>query len=355
MASTGAGSGIGNPLSIIQKGESLNFVFDRDGEDVDGWVCVLTVKKFQSSTAEIERTIELDNNDQWSGFLTRIETAALISSGIYRMIGTLTNTSTNEKETIPVRFKVSRKQWASGEVAFPPVLCDNDPPEFSQVIFLAGFNGVDLQTTFTEESPNAAVATFQSVTSLSDLEVKFGSTSLSVRGGISAVAQFPDISAYTWQLNQDRTVRFWYQREGTGGTIRETIIGQYDSSGNQRSWYIAIDEAQGNIVFGVTPDGTTIVDFVVGDAPGYLDTNWHEIALTYRAEDNLYTIYFDGKAIVQKELIMVPFDTSAVLQFGNRSDGIVSQFNGWVDEVRITDFLDITCDYPVRTQEFPRS
>ncbi len=107
MASTGAGTGIGNPLSIIGAGESLMFVFDRGGADVEGWACQLQVKKYPADTPEIDRLIELDSFGAWSGFLTSTETAALTQRGIYRMIGLLTNSTTNEQEQIPVRFQLN--------------------------------------------------------------------------------------------------------------------------------------------------------------------------------------------------------------------------------------------------------
>ena len=110
MDSTGAGSGIGNPLSIIKAGESLDFIFDRGGQSVEGWLCQLNVLRFPGQTPEISRFIELDDNSQWSGFLTSVETAGLLSRGIYRMVGLLTNSATNEEEQIPVRFQ-RNKAW----------------------------------------------------------------------------------------------------------------------------------------------------------------------------------------------------------------------------------------------------
>ena len=111
MDGTGAGTGIGNPLSIVQAGESLPFVFDRGGDDVEGWTCILQVRQFAAINAdddpEIERVIELDSNDQWSGFLTSVETDGLLSRGIYRMVGVLTNLTTDEQEFVPVRFELT--------------------------------------------------------------------------------------------------------------------------------------------------------------------------------------------------------------------------------------------------------
>ena len=104
---TGAGVNIGNPLTIISAGESLDFAFDRGGLPVDGWICTLVVKQLPGDTAEISRQIPLDDCQQWSGYLTTDETGALTQRGIYRMIGVLTNSITSEREEIPVRFQLN--------------------------------------------------------------------------------------------------------------------------------------------------------------------------------------------------------------------------------------------------------
>lgn len=108
----GAGDNIGNPLRIIRKGESLEFQFDRGDRPIDGWVCELQVRQFPDSTAEITRTIPLDDNMVWSGTLTSTETAALSGSGIYRMVGVLTNATTGEQEQVVIRFQLG-STWAT--------------------------------------------------------------------------------------------------------------------------------------------------------------------------------------------------------------------------------------------------
>lgn len=93
----------------IQQGESLPFKFDRNGEDISGWTCVVEVKQFPGDTAPISRAITPTDN-AWSGFLTSTETAAL-AVGLRYLTATLTNATTDEKEQIPKRFQVS-KAWA---------------------------------------------------------------------------------------------------------------------------------------------------------------------------------------------------------------------------------------------------
>jgi len=95
-------------ITIIRQGESLPFVFDRDGEDITGWTCLIEVKMFPDDTAIISRTI-IPEGEQWKGFLTQTETMGL-EVGLYYLTAQLSNTSTDEEEQIPTRFQVS-KAW----------------------------------------------------------------------------------------------------------------------------------------------------------------------------------------------------------------------------------------------------
>ncbi len=99
-----------NKLVRIQNGESLPFKFDRDGAEIDGWVCTIFLKKFPADTDLLTGTgriipPELDQR-AWIGFLTTNETSALL--GEYFLIAALVNITTNELEEVPVRVSVSQ-------------------------------------------------------------------------------------------------------------------------------------------------------------------------------------------------------------------------------------------------------
>ena len=89
----------------IRKGSSLDFTFDLDGEDPSGWTCVIKVKQFPDDADSISRAIALDTNNQWSGFLTSTETAAL-ANGAWWLIAVLSNATTLEGRQIPERFQI---------------------------------------------------------------------------------------------------------------------------------------------------------------------------------------------------------------------------------------------------------
>ena len=104
-------------ITRLLKGESLPFIFDRSGESIQGWECNISVKKFQSDGPNdynfAPRLIQPDlTENEWPGFLTSTEIDDLTENGTFRLIGLLTNSSTDEEEQVPLRFFVGQS-WAS--------------------------------------------------------------------------------------------------------------------------------------------------------------------------------------------------------------------------------------------------
>lgn len=94
-------------IVLLDAGESLPFNFDRGDNSIDGWTCTIFVKQRPSDTPFITRVITPIANE-WPGFLTQSETAAL-SPGLYFLSAKLENTLTDEEEVIRERsrFKVN--------------------------------------------------------------------------------------------------------------------------------------------------------------------------------------------------------------------------------------------------------
>lgn len=95
-----------NSLQTVRRGRSLPFVFDRDGESLDGWVLTINVQQHPGDTPDISRVIEADGLE-WPGFLTSTETAALATIGTWMLIGTITNASEDRAEYPIIRFHVA--------------------------------------------------------------------------------------------------------------------------------------------------------------------------------------------------------------------------------------------------------
>lgn len=98
-----------NKLAIIQAGESLKFCFDRNGADISGWTCTISVKEKPADAAILSRVVTPSSNS-WEGYLTQTETSGLPvlpKGAAYYLIANLSNTATDEKEVVNVRFRVS--------------------------------------------------------------------------------------------------------------------------------------------------------------------------------------------------------------------------------------------------------
>jgi len=95
-------------ITRLKQGESYPFEFDRDGEDISGWVCTINLKQYPDDTPLIKRVIT-PTDGVWSGTLTNQDTKNL-DVGQYLLIGKLTNASTGENEQDIIRFYVS-KGW----------------------------------------------------------------------------------------------------------------------------------------------------------------------------------------------------------------------------------------------------
>jgi len=97
-------------VTLLRAGESLPFTFDRGSNSISGWTCTISVKQFPSQADtifSINRVIPPVNN-QWPGFLTQSETSGLTAfSKPYYLIAILRNTTTDEEESIEVRFKIA--------------------------------------------------------------------------------------------------------------------------------------------------------------------------------------------------------------------------------------------------------
>lgn len=108
-------SGIGNAITIIRDGGDLPFVFDRDGEDITGFICTVTVKQFPDvslSTVVPDFEVEPVGNE-WPGSLTPGQTTLLRDSSLtvtttpFYLTAKITNATTQESREIPERFQLA--------------------------------------------------------------------------------------------------------------------------------------------------------------------------------------------------------------------------------------------------------
>ena len=95
-------------ITVANQGESVDFVFDRGGQPIDGFICTIVVKEFAADAALIERVVEPDEGSaSWSGFLTSTETGGLPIGTTYRFMAILANAATDEQDEIETRLSIT--------------------------------------------------------------------------------------------------------------------------------------------------------------------------------------------------------------------------------------------------------
>lgn len=237
-----------------------------------------------------------------------------------------------------------------------PVITDYDPV-LSLVNLLAGWNGTNGDVAYTEESDNEAVATFLGTAQITTTDPILGSACLDVTGQSSAYVTYPQSTEYDFQSGLDKTIRIRYKRTNSGGSNRETLIGKYETTGNHRSWSLSIDAGANDLEFIMSTSGSSgTVIYITGTVPDnpHLDTDWHEVAITLEDATDTWSLYFDGALISTTVEAGRPFAATSTLNIGRLDTSSTSYFRGYIDEIRISDFLEITGPYVVRTAEFPR-
>lgn len=92
-------------------GGDLPFQFDLDGLSLDGFTCIITVKKRPEGVDEITPRVITPTSGLWTGYLTTTEVATL-SVGRHELIALITNAVTLEGQQRPKRFQVT-SSWAT--------------------------------------------------------------------------------------------------------------------------------------------------------------------------------------------------------------------------------------------------
>lgn len=231
--------------------------------------------------------------------------------------------------------------------------------DFAKVVLLAGFNGLDAATAFTEESANAAVATFVNSAQLDTAQKKFGTASALFNIGTADYLTFPDIGVY--DLNKtDFTIECFVRFDNlpTSGN-KQSWLGQWDNSGAQKSWNLQLFNNGGTQTFRwlYSTNGTTTLTKVVNWTPT-ADT-WHHFAVTRNGKDLKF--FVDGVQQGATQNLLSSFtihnSTETMLLGGLQNGGTpIFPLDGWVDEVRITPgFARYKANFTAPSIEFPRA
>ena len=216
-------------------------------------------------------------------------------------------------------------------------------PIWTNVQYLANFDGADEQITYTTVDQNAYVLG-NTGTKLDSAQAKFGATSAYFDGNNDAWTANENGSISDAMLNTDWCCEGWmYHETGTFARGGHLLCGAWAAAANKRQFNIAIIPS-GEIQFEWSTDGTSGNQMQVvstGANVGTIST-WHHIAVTYNEASQLLRMFANGVKVYE-----ATSDGVVVDSLGNSgADFVVGRIiafpqndyphKGWLDDVRVT-------------------
>ena len=197
------------------------------------------------------------------------------------------------------------------------------------------WDGVDGATTATDTSPLAHTLTFESNAQLDDAQKVFGTTSLLLQGTDDDVTA-PDHADFT--LGADDWVFEMRVRFSVLDATQQVFLSHYLNTGNQRAWFWRYSGTGTNTMeFIGHADGTTTIVTNMSRAWTPVVDTWYAIAI--ERAGNSIRMYVDGVVLGAAEDVTGDsyFDSNQAMRIGAvNSSGIIQEFRGWIDELRIT-------------------
>ena len=191
-------------------------------------------------------------------------------------------------------------------------------------------NGADAGTTYTDSSSNGyALSSYESGTTTSTAQVKYGSASLLFTGTSSIqVTSTTDSEAVAEFLGNDFTIEFWAYptvADSQAGCVSYGITDTISAS-----FFINLDTSSGNESLKFWYHDGTSSTFVNGPTAKTLLNTWTHFAVTRQGS---YLRGFVDGVEVFSETISVDLDTTTqTLKFGKGNSGYIT---GHMDDIRI--------------------
>lgn len=199
-------------------------------------------------------------------------------------------------------------------------------PFWDSVVFASHLNGELGAATVKDESPGNITAPLADGISQSASQSKFGGSSLEVLVSGYMTLSLPGSSV--------RTIEMFFKRSAVG-----TTNGFFNSGGNNICPYIRSSNEFAIWFNGSRYTSTTFIT----------DTDWHHIAMVFGASET--RVYIDG---ILALTVGSPYSWGGSMYMANcRGAYGVAHFNGWLDEIVVTNAEKYTEDFIIATEEFP--
>lgn len=225
-------------------------------------------------------------------------------------------------------------------------------PTFSNVKLLAGFNGANGATSYTEESASARTATFIGNAQLSTGNAIYGGAAALFDGAGDSIT-FADADDFSLG-NGPFVIQFSANLASL--PTNTAFINQWNSSANQRSF--AVDRASsGKIQFAYSVTGAATISALSADF--FPVVNHVYRFMVERDTSNNVRIYQDGIMIGKANIGSASFfDSNQPVRIGGLTGFTGYALNGVIDEVRIVKGQQLWGSderFTVNASEFPRS
>ncbi len=202
---------------------------------------------------------------------------------------------------------------------------------FSQVVFLAGFEGVDASTAFVDESSYARAVTAQGNAQIDTAQFKYGASSLLV-DGTGDWAQCANSADWNFGAGQFTIECFLRYNQQGGFAAEGAVLSQWADS--QRGWMLRrILTGPG---FGVVLGLTASTDTTVSGNFTFTNGVWYHVACDRDAAGKV-RVYVGGAMIASATVSAALYASNQPMMVGNSNFAAFNRaFDGWIDEVRIT-------------------
>ena len=192
-------------------------------------------------------------------------------------------------------------------------------------VLLIHSNTTNGSTTIVDSGPGNLTLTLNGDVQHDSSQFKVGASSI-LFDGVSDSISIPN--SPRWHFNGTSfTCEAWVRPTYTAGN--RTIFACYDTTGNQRSWWLRTDGLVINFVH--SNDGTSILQNSLGGG-SLVQNTWTHVALV--GINGVISLFLDGqkKGSTTVEL----FNSSAPLTIGTAQPVGTQSFQGNMDEIRIT-------------------
>jgi hypothetical protein len=301
-------------LAFVKSGSGLN-IYINGVRSATGAV----VGTPQSSTST-EFCIGQYNNVSFDGYIDELR----ITKNIGRYV------STFQPRTTPFPTTTSN----TGDLYYPSV---------SLLLHMDGSNG---STTFTDNSLNALTVTANGNAQISTAQSKFGGSSLLLDG----TDDFLSLSSNAlFDLTGDFTIELFARLSSFANN--PVLVGRWGAS--NRCWLLGVSSTQITFVTG----NNGAIDQIITRTPStsLLVNTWHHFAVTRLG--STVRIFLDGVQAGANGTASGNCSGVQTVVVGINGDGNVNDFNGYIDEVRITKGISRynTTSFTVPTTAFPNS